>query len=233
MNFTVSESIEFSNNIIKSLANLKNKNIEIIVCPTFMSLPYCYQILSSIVKLGAQNISHTDHEYGSYTGEISAKMISDYAEYVILGHSERRNFLNEGNSIINTKRLFSIKNNIKPIVCIGESIDIRNSGKHIDFLENQIKECIDSDYEDKIVAYEPVWAIGSGENCDLEKVEEISKLTKSILGNDTLFIYGGSVNKDNIHSYLSSSSIDGVLIGSASLDKNSIEEMLNIIDANS
>ena len=182
MNFTVSESIEFSNNIIKSLANLKNKNIEIIVCPTFMSLPYCYQILSSIVKLGAQNISHTDHEYGSYTGEISAKMISDYAEYVILGHSERRIFLNEGSSIINTKRLFSIKNNIKPIVCIGESIDIRNSGKHIHFLENQIKECIDSDYEDKIVAYEPVWAIGSGENCDLEKVEEISKLTKSILG---------------------------------------------------
>ena len=120
MNFTVSESIEFSNYIIKSLANLKNKDIEIIVCPTFMSLPYCYQILSSIVKLGAQNISHTDHEYGSYTGEISAKMISDYAEYVILGHSERRNFLNEGNSIINTKRLFSIKNNIKPIVCIGE-----------------------------------------------------------------------------------------------------------------
>ena len=100
-------------------------------------------------------------------------------------------------------------------------------------MENQIKECIDSDYEDKIVAYEPVWAIGSGENCDLEKVEEISKLTKSILGNDTLFIYGGSVNKDNINSYLSSSSIDGVLIGSASLDKNSIEEMLNIIDANS
>ena len=96
MNFTVSESIEFSNYIIKSLANLKNKDIEIIVCPTFMSLPYCYQILSSIVKLGAQNISHTDHEYGSYTGEISAKMISDYAEYVILGHSERRIFLMRG-----------------------------------------------------------------------------------------------------------------------------------------
>ena len=110
MNFTVSESIEFSNNIIKTLSGFKNKNIEIIICPTYMSLPYCFQILSNFVKLGAQNISHINEGYGSFTGEISAKMISDYAEYVILGHSERRNYLNEKNSDINKKRLFSIQN---------------------------------------------------------------------------------------------------------------------------
>ena len=115
MNFTVSESIEFSNNIIKTLSGFKNKNIEIIICPTYMSLPYCYQILSSFVKLGAQNISHTNDVNGSFTGEISAKMISDYAEYVILGHSERRMYHHESNEFI--------KNTI-PITTINPSVDL-------------------------------------------------------------------------------------------------------------
>ena len=184
------------------------------------------RIRKSFVKLGAQNISHTNDVNGSFTGEISAKMISDYAEYVILGHSERRNYLNEKNSDINKKRLFSMQNEINPIICVGEDTNVRNSGKHIDFLKGQLKESIASDYKNKIVAYEPVWAIGTGKNCDLDKVIEISNLTKSLFAEDTAFIYGGSVNKDNIKDYLSYDSIDGVLIGSASLDKNSIEEMI-------
>ena len=109
---------------------------------------------------------------------------------------------------------------------------MRNSDKHIDFLKGQLKESITSDYKNKIVAYEPVWAIGTGKNCDLDKVIEISNLTKSLFAEDTAFIYGGSVNKDNIKDYLLSDSIDGVLIGSASLDKDSIEEMLNIFNDN-
>ena len=99
-------------------------------------------------------------------------------------------------------------------------------------MKGQLKESIASDYKNKMVAYEPVWAIGTGKNCDVDKVNEVSNLTKSLLGDDTAFIYGGSVNKDNIKGYLSSSTIDGVLIGSASLDKNSIEEMLNIFNDN-
>ena len=232
MNFTVSESIEFSNNILKPISNFKNKNFEIIICPSYMSLPFNYQILSNLVKFGAQNISHNHGEKGSFTGEISASMVSDYAEYVILGHSERRINLYESNKNIDDKRKLSLENDLKPIICIGENSDLRNKNKYLEFLTEQLNESIATKTTQSIVAYEPIWSIGTGTNCSLDKVLEISSLVKSIIGNNTIFIYGGSVNKDNVLEYLSSPDINGVLVGSASLDKNSVEEMLNIIDAN-
>ena len=232
MNFTVSESIEFSNNILKPISNFKNENFEVIICPSFMSLPFNYQILSSLVKFGAQNISHNHGEKGSYTGEISANMVSDYSEYVILGHSERRiNFL-ESNKNIDNKRKLSLENGLKPIVCIGENFDLRSSNKYLEYLASQLNESVTTKTPNNLIAYEPIWSIGTGTSCSLEKVLEISNLVKSIIGDDTIFIYGGSVNKDNIWEYLSSPEIGGVLVGSASLDKDSVEEMLNIIDAN-
>ena len=232
MNFTVSESIEFSNNILKPISNFKNKNFEIIICPSYMSLPFNYQILSNLVKFGAQNISHNHGEKGSFTGEISANMVSDYAEYVILGHSERRINLYESNKNIDDKRKLSLENDLKPIICIGENSDLRNKNKYLEFLTEQLNESISTKTTQSIVAYEPIWSIGTGTNCSLDKVLEISSLVKSIIGDNTIFIYGGSVNKDNVLEYLSSPDINGVLVGSASLDKNSVEEMLNIIDAN-
>ena len=232
MNFTVSESIEFSNNILKPISNFKNKNFEIIICPSYMSLPFNYQILSNLVKFGAQNISHNHGEKGSFTGEISASMVSDYAEYVILGHSERRINLYESNKNIDDKRKLSLENDLKPIICIGENSDLRNKNKYLEFLTEQLNESIATKTTQSIVAYEPIWSIGTGTNCSLDKVLEISSLVKSIIGDNTIFIYGGSVNKDNVLEYLSSPDINGVLVGSASLDKNSVEEMLNIIDAN-
>ncbi|MBK65487.1 MAG: triose-phosphate isomerase [Chloroflexi bacterium] len=230
MNFTVSESVEFSNNILKCVSNFQNNNYEIIVCPTYMSLPYSYQILSSYVKFGAQNISSFDGDKGSFTGEISAKMVSDYAEYVIIGHSERRVNIPESSIEINNKRLLALENNLKPIVCIGEDLESRNSGKYIDFLNNQLKESISPVAMKTIVAYEPIWSIGTGLNCDLKKLIEISDLVKSKISEDALFIYGGSVNESNIFDYLSSDKVDGVLIGSASLNKSSIEDMMNKIN---
>ena len=232
MNFTVSESIEFSNDILKPISNFKNERFEIVICPSFMSLPFNYQILSNLVKFGAQNISHNHGEKGSFTGEISANMVSDYAEYVILGHSERRRNLLETNRNIDDKRKLSIENGLKPIICIGENLDLRDSNKYLEFLSKQLNESVSTKISGNIIAYEPIWSIGTGKSCNLEKVLEISNLTRSLIGDDTIFIYGGSVNKDNILEYLSSPDINGVLVGSASLDKNSVEEMLNIIDAN-
>ena len=236
MNFTVSESIEFSNNIIKTLSGFKNKNIEIIICPTYMSLPYCYQILSSFVKLGAQNISHTDDVNGSFTGEISAKMISDYAEYVILGHSERRNHLNEKNSDINKKRLFSIQNEINPIICVGEDTNVRNSDKHIDFLKGQIKESITSDYKNKIVAYEPVWAIGTGRSANIRDIETTHTLIRKLLfkrindaKSEIKILYGGSVSPQNAKEILDAENVDGALVGGASLSAKKFIEICRTI----
>mgnify|MGYP001223628215 CR=1 FL=1 len=232
MNFTVSESVEFSNNILKCLTNFQNNNYEIIVCPTYMSLPYSYQILSNYVKFGAQNISSLHGDKGSFTGEISAKMVSDYAEYVILGHSERRVNIPESNVEINNKRILALENNLKPIVCIGEDLESRNSGKYINFLNNQLKESIKPILKNVIVAYEPIWSIGTGLNCDLKKLKEISDLVKSKISDEAIFIYGGSVNESNIFDYLSSDKVDGVLVGSASLNKTSIEGMINKINGN-
>ena len=126
----------------------------------------------------------------------------------------------------------SLENDLKPIICIGENSDLRNKNKYLEFLTEQLNESISTKTTQSIVAYEPIWSIGTGTNCSLDKVLEISSLVKSIVGDNTIFIYGGSVNKDNVLEYLSSPGINGVLVGSASLNKNSVEEMLNIIDAN-
>ena len=114
---------------------------------------------------------------------------------------------------------------------LGENSDLRNKNKYLEFLTEQLNESISTKTTQSIVAYEPIWSIGTGTNCSLDKVLEISSLVKSIVGDNTIFIYGGSVNKDNVLEYLSSPDINGVLVGSASLNKNSVEEMLNIIDA--
>lgn len=232
MNLGVQDGISFSNSISNSLREKIGTNLEVIICPPSITLPYCYQILKTVSKLGAQNISHLDSSKGAFTGEISSEMVSDYADYVIIGHSERRINMNETNHDASLKGRYVLNYNMTPIICIGESDEQRDSGNYIDFLLNQLKESSKGIEKEMIVAYEPIWAIGSGNSCNIEQVTEISNKVKSIYGEDMPFVYGGSVNESNVEQFFINKGIDGVLVGSASLNVESFEKMLSLIDEN-
>jgi len=228
MNLAVTESIDFSNEISRTInENIIKDNIEIIICPPFISIPYCFQILKSVAKIGAQDISKMNEIKGAYTGEISAKMISDYADYVIIGHSERRTNLKETNQDVSLKGINILKNNMTPILCIGETEEQRKTGEHISILIDQLNESSEGLENKMIVAYEPIWAIGSGNSCNIEQIIEVSSEVKALCGNGTPFIYGGSVNEDNCKELLYQKEIDGVLVGSASLNLNSFNKMIS------
>lgn len=232
MNLTVADSIVFSNEISSAIneSNIKD-DIEIIICPPFISIPYCFQILKSVSKIGAQDISKMDGAKGAFTGEISAKMVSDYADYVIIGHSERRLNQKETNQDVALKGTNILKNNMTPILCIGETEEERKTGEYISILINQLNESSKGLDNKMIVAYEPVWAIGSGNSCNLEQIIEVSGQVKAIFGDDTPFVYGGSVNEENCQELLSQKEIDGVLVGSASLSLDSFIKMINSINS--
>ena len=234
MNNSIPSTIEFCNSIADFLSSYSNNNLEIIICPSFMSVPYAYQILKTFAKIGSQNITHLDPNDGAFTGEISAKLIKDYSDFVILGHSERRVLLNESNSEISKKVEFASKNNISKIVCIGENKEQRKSGNFLKFLARQALESIgqnniDLDKSQTIIAYEPLWAIGSGTPCSLENIQEVTEYIKENVPNINGVVYGGSVSENNISELLKSSSLDGVLVGSASLKIESFKNMLNSI----
>ena len=232
MNLTLAEGISFSNEISRTInKSIINGNIEIVICPPFISIPNCFQVLKSVAKIGAQDVSSMHDAKGAYTGEISAKMISDYADYVIIGHSERRINLKETNHDVSLKGINVIKNNMIPILCIGETEAQRDSGEYISVLLNQLRESSKGFEKNMIVAYEPIWAIGSGNSCETAQIIEISKQVKSSYGDETLFIYGGSVNEDNCKEILDQKEIDGVLVGSASLSLDSFSKMISLMDS--
>ena len=232
MNLSVQEGISFSNAISNSIRKKIGTSLEVIICPPSITLPYCYQILKTVSKLGAQNISHLNSSKGAFTGEISSEMVSDYADYVIIGHSERRINMNETNHEVSLKGKYALNCNMTPIVCIGESDEQRDSGNYIDFLLNQLKESSKGIEKEMIVAYEPIWAIGSGNSCDIEQVTEISNKVKSIYGENMPFVYGGSVNESNVEQFFINDGIDGVLVGSASINVESFEKILSLINEN-
>jgi len=229
MNKTDSETIA----LIKSLKeDLENVQALSIIFPPFISLLTANKELqNSTIKLGAQNMHF--EESGQFTGEISAKMLVNICEYVIIGHSERRQFFNESNTVINKKLKSAIKNGLKPILCIGESLEEKSAGLSAKILEKQLIKGLDgiTNSKDLIIAYEPVWAIGTGEAANPEEISLTIKNTihttlASINLNHPIIpiLYGGSVNPSNTASFMNYSEINGVLVGSASLkDKDFIE----------
>jgi len=232
MNLTVTESVDFSNEISRTInENIIKDNIEIIICPPFISIPYCFQILKSVAKIGSQDVSKMDEAKGAFTGEISAKMISDYSDYVIIGHSERRINLKETNQDVALKGINILKNNMTPILCIGETAEQRKTGEHISLLIDQLNESSQGLGNKMVVAYEPIWAIGSGNSCSTEQIIEVSREVKAICGDSTPFVYGGSVNEDNCKELLYQKEIDGVLVGSASLSIGSFKKMVSSINS--
>jgi triosephosphate isomerase len=213
-------------------ANIINPTASVVVCPTFVSL----SSLSNIVKsygdstyaVGAQNIF--DKDDGPFTGEVSAEIIKGLVDYCIVGHSERRIVFGERDDLIANKLAACIRNHITPILCVGENIHQREEGLAkrtiMDQLEEDLSEIVPEEVKSILIAYEPVWAIGTGKNASVLDVKEIlTEIQKYLINKygDAIapkvrILYGGSVNADNAKSYLDISICDGLLVGGASLN---------------
>ncbi|MCI0707527.1 MAG: triose-phosphate isomerase [Ignavibacteriae bacterium] len=212
--------------------------VQVIVCPPFTSLALAAELLKgSTIKLGAQNMYFEDE--GAFTGEVSPKMLkSAGCEYVILGHSERRQIFGETNELINKKVKKALASGLLPIVCVGETLDEREKNITDQVVTSQVKgalrEISSADMENIIIAYEPVWAIGTGKNATPQQAEDVHRLIRKLIGQmynwtvaEKLIIqYGGSVKPDNAAELLKQSNIDGALVGGACLKADSFTQII-------
>ena len=242
MNTTVSEAIELVNEMRQGLDEIDG--VDKVICPPFISLAAVYgAIKGSSVRLGAQNLYF--EEKGAYTGEISPLMLADLCEFVIIGHSERRQYFNESGEIVNKKILAALRVGLKPILCIGERLEENEAGKTEEIVTGQLRSSLAGvDYpRSLIIAYEPVWAIGTGKAATGEQVNEtigfirgkIAKLYSNEIAQDMRILYGGSVTADNIAEFVRQPEIDGALVGGASLNATefvSIVKQTSQIQAN-
>ncbi|MBE0426066.1 MAG: triose-phosphate isomerase [Nitrospirae bacterium] len=227
MNKTLSETREFIANFIPVVRDVSD--IDIAIAPPFTLLRAAAEALKGTnILLSAQNVFY--EEKGAYTGEISPLMVCDAGcKYVIIGHSERRQYFNETDLIVNRKIKAAKKAGLGVILCIGESLEEREAGKTFDVLLKQIEEGLNGvDLENLIIAYEPIWAIGTGKTATSEQAQEahayIRERLKILYGNradESCIIYGGSVTPDNIDSLMACSDVDGALVGGASLKVDS------------
>ncbi len=247
MNKCLAEAEALASGIINRLQtlNFRLQTPEIVLCPPFTALYRLSEILKgSDIKLGAQNLFYEDN--GPWTGEISASQLVDMGcKYVIIGHSERRQCLKETDEIINKKVKQALKHNLFPILCVGETEKERDEGREKDVVEKQLRLALkDINYENFptpdsrlqtpdprpqtsfVIAYEPIWAIGTGNTCNPEDAENIHITIRKLISNlynkdlaDSIRIqYGGSVKPDNIDAIMKMPNIDGALVGGASLD---------------
>ena len=228
---TVEESISFINDLhkaIESNGHFPDDKIEVLVFPSFVSL-FAVKDLSHHIKTGSQNI-HFETQ-GAFTGEISPLMLENIVDYVLIGHSERRQLFYESDESINKKIKTALNHAFTPILCIGESLEEREAGKTFSKIEEQLDKDLaglDSEEVKKIViAYEPIWAIGTGKTATPEQAQEVHAFIRNILKRkmDTAqtmrILYGGSVKPGNSSDILSQNDINGVLVGGASLKVDS------------
>ncbi len=221
---------EFKTYAMALATKTKSTKNDIVVCPPSTHLAVAKEFLDgSKVAFGAQNIS--EEEKGSFTGEISASMIKDLgASYVIIGHSERRSKFKETDKLINKKIKTALANGLKVILCVGESLQTYENKQTCAFVRKQIDDDLKGIYENEleslIIAYEPIWAIGTGKSATNNDITEIAKLIRKEIeqqysakaGQNIKVIYGGSINLNNHSKIISNPEIDGVLIGGACLD---------------
>ncbi len=216
--------------ILKISKGVEGMSSEVVICPPFVWLTDFSHKDKSHISFGAQNVFYEDK--GAFTGKISAPMLKDGGvEYVIIGHSEVRK-LGETDEIINKKIKKALEFGLKVIFCIGETAQEREEGKKNEVLEKQIKLGIDgiqnSEFgiQNSVVAYEPVWAIGTGNNCSPQNTKDAIDFIKKLISEDTRVLYGGSVKSDNSSDYIKKSGANGLLVGGASLDA---EEFVKIV----
>lgn len=197
------------------------KDLDLVICPSYIHLQNVAKKLKDFeIFIGSQNLCSS--ESNTNTGEILASMLTDVGcQYCILGHSEIRGRYNESSDIVATKVDIALKYSVIPIVCIGETLEIREESDYIKFLINQTIESLPqvSNIEEIIIAYEPIWSIGTGKIPSIPQIEEVLNSLKSIPGlSSAKFVYGGSVNEKNIDEICKVKSLDGVLVGGASTD---------------
>jgi len=233
MNTTVSEAIELVNEMRRGLDQIGN--VDKVICPPFISLAAVRELIKgSSIKLGAQNVYFA--EKGAFTGEISPLMLADLCEFVIIGHSERRQYFNERGEIVNKKMVAALKVGLKPILCIGERLEENEAGKTEEVVTEQLRSSLAGiDYlNGLVIAYEPVWAIGTGKAATGEQSNEtiglirrnIAKLYDKEIAQGMRILYGGSVTAGNIAEFAQQPEIDGGLVGGASLKAT---EFLSIV----
>ncbi|MBR2578582.1 MAG: triose-phosphate isomerase [Clostridia bacterium] len=232
MNKTVSETKDFLRDFKGKIQN--EDNCEIIVFPPFTSLVDAVRVCENTnIRIGAQNC-HCESS-GAFTGEVSAEMVRDIAvDYVICGHSERRKYFFETDEIVNKKIHRALENNLKVIFCVGESLEIRENGKVNEWIAGQIKNGLKGISKENLknitVAYEPIWAIGTGKAINTESADGVAEFIKKCLadnfGAKTAVLYGGSVKPSNASDFINSKNIDGLLVGGASLDAESFAEIV-------
>ncbi|MCU9934226.1 triose-phosphate isomerase [Mycoplasmopsis felis] len=231
MNKTFSETQEFLKEfakIYKEKESLIYNKLDFAVASPFTNLFAFKENKISELKLAAQNVSQ--HLSGAYTGEVSINMLKDLnTKYVILGHSERRSYYGETNEIINAKAQTVLSNGLIPVICVGETLEEYENGKTKEIVKKQIEESLKSlDYSKIIVAYEPIWAIGTGKVATPEIAQDVCEYIHSITSKNLIVQYGGSVSPKNISELSSQKDIDGFLVGGASLDANSFVQLLTL-----
>lgn len=232
MNKTLEETKSFLNEFISLVKDVKD--IDIVIAPPFTSLYLASSMLQNTsIFLSSQNLFY--EEKGAYTGEISPIMLKDVGcSYVIVGHSERRQYFNETDEIINKKIRSGRLHNLKVIFCIGESLEERESQKTFDVLKRQLEKGLnDISFEDIVIAYEPIWAIGTGKTATPEQAQEAHKYIREQLSikygdkaNEMRILYGGSVTPENIDALMACHDIDGALVGGASLKPDSFARIV-------
>jgi triosephosphate isomerase len=223
------EAIELSNGLKRELFKLDFEAVDVVICPPFTALAEVAEVLNeSDISLGAQDMHWQDE--GAFTGEVSALMLKEAGcQYVIIGHSERRQFFAETNETINKKLKAALRHELTPIICVGENLQERQANKTFKVIEDHLKNgLVDITSEQMlktVIAYEPVWAIGTGQTATAEQAQEAHKYIRDLLrkmyGDDTAesvrIQYGGSVKPENIAELIVKPDVDGALVGGASL----------------
>ncbi|MCF8231104.1 MAG: triose-phosphate isomerase [Bacteroidales bacterium] len=240
MNKTFEEANGLINEIAKGIANKDFNNKEVVLCPPFLYSEMAADFADDYnFSVGVQNISQ--YPLGAYTGEISAEMVRSVGvQYAIIGHSERRSYFNETDDILSRKVDKALENDLTPIFCCGEHLDVRKGEKHFKVVGEQLAEGLfyldKEDISRVVVAYEPVWAIGTGETATPEQAQEMHEFIRNQLSNkygkniasEVSILYGGSVKPSNAHELFIQPDIDGGLIGGASLKS---KDFLQIVEA--
>lgn len=227
MNTTLQEGVKLAEEV-NAAVNAADAKCDVIICVPFTHLAPINGVISGKLGLGAENCA--DHKSGAYTGEVSAPMVaSTGAKYVILGHSERRQYYGENAEILRAKVALALENGLTPIFCIGEVLSEREAGKHFDVVKSQIEDGLFNlsagDFSKLILAYEPVWAIGTGKTATADQAEEIHAFIRSVIAgkygqevaDNTSILYGGSCKPTNAAELFAKPDVDGGLIGGASL----------------
>lgn len=227
MNYCVNKAEDFVSEIKDAI---NTDEVDVVICPNFVALDRLSDLLDGTnIKLGAQNV-HTEDK-GAYTGETSVNMLAAVGvKYCIVGHSERRQYFAETNEIVNKKARKLLEKDINPIVCVGETLEERESNTMFDVVEKQVRESLDGIEEAQmkrnvVIAYEPIWAIGTGKTATAEQANEMCKFIREVVAkmyNESVaeavrIQYGGSVKPSNANEILNMSDIDGALVGGASL----------------